>query len=55
MTINIRTFKYETLFKVTYEIVQTWTNVTITLQTGVLTNIINTHHIMPFKNNTEVE
>ena len=48
ITLTKSEYKLKTPYRYPYEIVQTWTNVTITLQTGVLENIINTHHIMPF-------
>ena len=38
-------FIYETLLKVPYEIPQTWTYRTVTLQTGAVTTIINTRNI----------
>ena len=43
-------FKYETPFRVTYEIFQTCTNITVTLQTGVVTVRINIRRIMPYHN-----
>ena len=55
ITMNNRAFKYKTPFKGTYETVQTWTNGTITLQTGVLTTIINIRLIKSYKNNTKLE
>ena len=37
-------------FQVPYDIVKTWTNRTVTLQTGAVKTIINIHHIKPYKN-----
>ena len=38
-------YKYETPYRGPYEIVQTWTNGTITLRTGAVTIIINIRNI----------
>ena len=48
-------FKYETPFKFPYEIFQTWTNGTIILQTGAVTNRINIPRIKPYYNLTDLE
>ena len=46
-------FKNVTPFKVPYEIVQTWENVSATLRTGAVTTIANIRRIEPYKNNIE--
>ena len=52
--IKIKTeFKYETPFKGLYEIVQMWTNGSVTLRTGAVTTRVNISCIKPNKNNTE--
>ena len=38
-------YKYETLFEVPYEFVQTWTNMTVTLRTGAVTNRVHTRRV----------
>ena len=45
MNKNRSAYKYETLFRGPYEIVQTWTNGTIALQTVAVTNRINISNI----------
>ena len=54
MARNKSAYKYETLFKGLYGIVQMWTNSTITLQTVAVTTGINIRNIKPY-NNTDVE
>ena len=41
-------YKYETLFKVAYEIVHTWKNVTVTLQTVAVTMRVDIRNIRPY-------
>ena len=54
MIIRKSSYRYETPFKVPYEIVKTCTNITGTLQNGSVTSIINIIHIKPYnKLNTE--
>ena len=48
-------FKYETLFKGPYAIIQTWKNVTVTLLTVSVTTRINIIRIKPYNNNTNTE
>ena len=43
-------YKYKTLFKGPYGIVQTWTNITFTLRMGEVTARINTLQIKPCHN-----
>ena len=47
-TKNKSYFKYKTPFKGLYAIVQTWENVTITLQMGSVTARINIRNIKPY-------
>ena len=47
-------YKYETLFQCQYEIIQTWTNITVTIQIGAVTSKLNALRLKPY-NNTEVE
>ena len=47
-------YKYETLFQGLYEIIQTWMNGTVTIQTGAVTARLNIHRLKPY-NNPEVE
>ena len=42
-------YKYETPFQGPYGIIQTWTNGTITIQTGVVTDKLHIRHIKPYK------
>ena len=42
-------FKYETQFKVPYEIVKTWTNGNITIQMGAITYKLNIRGVKPYK------
>ena len=42
-------FKYETSFKGPYEIVQTWTHGTATIQTGAVTDRLNIQRIKSYK------
>ena len=52
--IRIKTlFKYENPFKGLYEIIQTWKNGSVTLQTGVVMTRVNILHIKRYKNNKE--
>ena len=41
-------YKYETSFKVPYEIIKTWTNRTVTIGTGAVTSILYMRHIKPY-------
>ena len=41
-------FKYETSFKVPYDIVQTWKNGTVTIQMGAVTDTLNILRINPY-------
>ena len=41
-------YEYESPFRVPYEIVQTWTNRTVTLQTGAVTHRINIPNIKTY-------
>ena len=41
---NKSAYKYKNLFRGQYEIVQTWTNVTVALQMGAVTHSINIHN-----------
>ena len=43
-------YKYETQFKVLYEIVQIWTNGTVTIRSGAVTARINIRRIKPYHN-----
>ena len=54
MTKNGSVYKYKTPFRGPYEIVQTWTNGTVTLQTGTVTHRINIRNIKPY-NYADVE
>ena len=47
-------YKYEIPFQGTYEIIQMWTNITITIQTGMVTAKLNVCRLKPY-NNPEVE
>ena len=49
ITTNRSAYKYKTLFKGLYEIVQMCTNGAITLRTGAATMIINIRNINPYK------
>ena len=42
-------FKYEIPFTGPYENFQTWTNRTVTIQTGVVTDILNISRVEPYK------
>ena len=54
ITINNNTaFKYKTPFKGPYEIDQTWTSGTVTIQTRAVASRMNIRHIKPY-NNPEV-
>ena len=46
--------KYETPFKSPYAIVQTWTNGTVTIQTGEATDRLNISRVKPY-NSSEVD
>ena len=48
MTQNKSSYKYKTPYRGPYKIFQTWTNVTVTLRTGVVTIIINICNIKPY-------
>ena len=50
MTLTKSAYKYETPYRGPYKIVQTWTNRTITLRTGLVTMIINIRNIKPYNN-----
>ena len=43
-------YKYEAPFQGPYEIVQAWTNITLTIQTGAVTDRINVPHRKPYHN-----
>ena len=45
---NKAAFKCETQFKVLYEIVQTWTNGKVTIQTGAVKSRIHIRRIKPY-------
>ena len=47
-------YKYRTPFQGPYEIIQTWTNGTVTIKTGAVTSKLNIRRIKPY-NNSEVE
>ena len=47
-------YKYETPFRGPFEVVQTCTNGTVTLQTGGVTNRVKTRNIKPY-NDADVE
>ena len=47
MTQTKSVYKYKTPNRGPYEIVQTWTNGTVTLRTGAVTIIINIRNIKP--------
>ena len=49
-----RDYKYETPLKGLYEIIQTWTNGSVTIQTGAVTSRLNICCLKPY-NNLEVE
>ena len=42
-------FKYETIFKGPYKIVQIWTNRTVTLQMKAVIDRLKNRHIKPYK------
>ena len=48
LTLTKSAYKYKILFRGLYEIVHTWTNVTITLRMGAVTMRINTRNIKPY-------
>ena len=48
MTRTKSAYKYKTPYRGPYEIVQTWTNDTVTLRTGAVTMIINIRNIKPY-------
>ena len=52
---NNASFKYETTFKGMYEIVQTWTNRTVTLKMGAVTTRIKIQRINPYRNSVDAE
>ena len=43
-------YKHETKFKGLYEIIQAWTNGTVTIQRGAVTSRINIRCIKPYQN-----
>ena len=47
--------KYETTYKGTFEIIQCWTNGTVTLQYCATKIRYNIHHIIPYTYYTNVE
>ena len=47
---NKSAYKCEKMFKGPYENFQTWTNRTVTLQTGVVTTRLNIRQIKPYTN-----
>ena len=47
-------FKYETLFKVPYDIVQMWKKRTVTIKTGAVADILNIRCVNPY-NSLEVD
>ena len=51
---NKSAYKYKNLFKGPYEIVKTLTNVTVNLQTGAATTIINIFHIKPLSQSEHI-
>ena len=48
MTRTKSAYKYETPYRGPYEIVQTWTNDTVTIRTGAVTMRINIRNIKPY-------
>ena len=50
MKLNHSAYKYETPYRNTYKIVQTFTNGTATLGTGAVTTILNIRKIKPYNN-----
>ena len=48
MTMNRSAYKYKTPFRGPYEIIQTWTNGTVTLRTGSVTNRKNIRNSKPY-------
>ena len=48
MTLTKSAYKYDTPFKVLYEIVQTWKNVTVSVVMGAVTMRINIRNIEPY-------
>ena len=52
---NISAFKYDTPYKVPFEITQYWANITVTLQCVAIKIRYNTHHIKPYTYDTNVE
>ena len=47
-------YKYKTPFQGPYEIVKTWMNGTVTVQTGAVTSRLNIRRIKPY-NSPEIE
>ena len=41
--------KYETPFKGPYEMIQTWSSGTVTIQTGAITDRLNIRRVKPYK------
>ena len=52
---NDATFKYETPYKVPFDIMQFWANGTVTLQCGAIKMKHNIHRIKPYKSDTNIE
>ena len=50
MTITKSAYRYETPYRVPYEIFKTWTNGTITLRMGAVTMRLNIRNIKPYNN-----
>ena len=50
MIINNSAYKYKTPFKGPYEIVQKWTDTTVTFRMRTVTTRLNSRHIKPYNN-----
>ena len=48
MIITKSAYKYKTLYRGLYKIVQTWANEIVTQRTGTVTMILNTSNIKPY-------
>ena len=48
MTLTKSEYKLKTPYRYPYEIVQTWTNVTVTLRMGAVTMRLKSHNIKPY-------
>ena len=55
MLTNNYAFKYETPYKGTFEIIQLWTNITVTLQHGATKNRYNIRCIKAYTSDKNVE